>query len=107
MEINTIHWHDSVILKVIELPSEDRLIFEVDYPVDWENNKWSPHTIEFHGLHIYEIHEGPFVGSPTILDATELETDKYGNKTLKIDTNAGYRVVKYKDISIAEGRVTG
>ena len=33
---NLNEWHDSKILSVIELPEKDRLIFNVEYPVDWE-----------------------------------------------------------------------
>ena len=100
MDYTKIHWHDSLIKKVIELPSEERLLFEVDYPVDWINQKWEPHTIGFENLYTYEIHEGPFAGSPTILDLIKLDTDEYGNITFKLDTNAGYRIIKCKEISI-------
>ena len=82
LDYTEIHWHDSVIRKVVELPAEEKLLIEVDYPVDWENQKWEPHIIEFANLHTYEIHEGPFAGSPTILDATKSDIDKYGNGIL-------------------------
>jgi len=107
LDFSKIHWHDSVIKKVVELPSEERLLFEVDYPVDWENQKWELHTIEFADLHTYEIHEGPFVGSPTILDAAKSDVDEYGNSTFKLDTNAGYRIIICKKISITEGKIHG
>ncbi|MFC1859581.1 hypothetical protein ACFL9U_16360 [Thermodesulfobacteriota bacterium] len=114
MEFSKIHWHDLAIKKVVELPSEERLLFEVDYPVDWENLKWEPHaikwephTIEFDDLYTYEIHEGPFVGSPTILGATKLGIDEHGNITIKLDTNAGYRIIKCKKILITEEKIYG
>jgi hypothetical protein len=107
LKINKIHWHDSVIKKVVELPSEERLLFEVDYPVDWEANIWQPHIIEFKNLHTYEIHEGPFSGSPTILGAEQLGTDEYGNSALKIDTNAGYRILRFNGISVTKGIIFG
>ena len=106
MNYNDIHWHDSVILRVIEIPSEARLLFEVDYPMDWENQKWEAHTIGFEDLFTYQIHEGPFAGSPTILEATKLSMDAYGNTTLRLDTTAGYRIIKFKVISITRGKFT-
>ena len=107
MDYSKIHWHDSLIKKVIEIPSKEMLLFEVDYPVDWEKQKWEPHTIEFRDLYTYEIHEGPFAGSPTILDATKLAIDEYGYITLKLDTNAGYRIIKCKEITITKGKFWG
>ena len=107
LDYTEIHWHDSVIRKVVELPAEEKLLIEVDYPVDWENQKWEPHIIEFANLHTYEIHEGPFAGSPTILDATKSDIDKYGNSTFRLETNAGFRIVKCKEISIIKGKFRG
>ena len=96
-----------MIKKVVEIPSEERLLFEVDYPVDWENQKWEVYTIGFEDVFIYEIHEGPFAGSPTILDTTEIDKDNNGISTFKLDTNAGYRIIKCRDISIIKGKIFG
>jgi hypothetical protein len=38
-DISDINWHDSVIIKIIEIPTDSRLIFEVNYPIDWELHK--------------------------------------------------------------------
>jgi hypothetical protein len=91
LDYSKIHWHDSLIKKVIEIPSEERLLFEVDYPVDWEIQIWEPHTIEFEDLYTYEIHEGPLAGSPTILDATKLDIYEYGIITLWPSQSVGDR----------------
>lgn len=107
LDYSMIHWHDSVIKRVVELPSEDRLLFEVDYPIDWENQKWEMHIIEFADLSKYEIHEGAFAGPTTILNATKLDIEEHGNSTFKINTNAGYRIIKCKRISIIKGRIFG
>lgn len=77
LDYREIHWHDSVIKEVLGLPLEEKLLFEVTYHIDWENQKWEIHTIEFLDLFKYEIHEGPLAGSTTILDATILEIDEW------------------------------
>ena len=108
MDINSVHWHDTVIRKVLELPSrqENQLFFEVDYPVDWENQKWEVYTIHFSNVHIYEIHEGACAGPYTILDATELEIGYAGIRTLRLDTTAGYRLIKCKSFSLSAGKIS-
>ena len=42
MAIDHIHWHDSTLRKVVELPAAERLLFEVDYPVNW--GEWGVFT---------------------------------------------------------------
>jgi hypothetical protein len=105
MELDKIHWHDCVIKRVVELPAEDRLLFEVDYPVDWDNQLWELRTIVFGDVYTYEIHEGPFAGSPTILDATAIATDQQGVCVIKVETNAGYRMVKCMNVSLSEDKI--
>ena len=48
-EINNIHWHDCELESVIEIPSEDKLIFNVQYSEDWEQNIFVPKSIIFEG----------------------------------------------------------
>jgi len=106
--ISRIHWHDSVILRVIEIPKGEKLLFEVDYPVDWEAGKYEIHVIEFSGIYTYQINEGPFSGAITILDLTILESeDQYGASTLRMETNAGYRTIKCKNVELVEGNYKG
>ncbi len=108
MDLDSIHWHDTSIRKVLELPSrqENRLIMEVNYPVDWENQKWEIYTIHFSNVHTYEIHEGPCAGPHTILDATERQIEYAGIRTLRLETTAGYRVIKCKSFSLCAGTIS-
>lgn len=103
MNIESIHWHDSQIRKVIEIPGAEQLIFEVDYPVDWKQNQFEPHSISFDKVCAYEIHEGPIAGAPTILDALLLEVDSHAVYTLRIDTNAGHRIVRCMQVTLSKG----
>jgi hypothetical protein len=38
MDISSIHFHDTQILRVIEDCAADTLTMQVEYPVDWEPN---------------------------------------------------------------------
>lgn len=107
MNIEQIYWHDSVLRKVVEIPALGKLFFEVDYPVDWENNEFSPHTIKFAEVCSYEIHEGPFQGALTILDASSSEADQFGTRTIRVETNAGFRIVRCKSIVLEPGAIPG
>jgi len=44
-QVNDIHWHDCEIESVVEIPSRDMLAFNVQYPVDWENNVLRPKAL--------------------------------------------------------------
>ena len=103
MEVGEINWHDSPIRKVVELPASDLVLLEVDYCMDWEGDDYRPHTITFSEVREYEIHEGPLEGAPTILDATASEIDEFEARTIRIETNAGFRIVRCESISIEEG----
>ena len=99
MDINEIHWHDSVLNRVIENPANDTLLFEVDYAVDWENQKWEKRTIIFLDMLNYRVHEGPFQDRPTILDAS-IVGEENDRKIIRIETNAGFRQLAFKAIEI-------
>jgi len=106
----TIFWHDSQIDSVVELPSKDLLVFNVQYPTDWENNKFVPKSIIFTDYFLYEIDEIPFEGKPIILDAklvseTGTPFQKSGFFKVKIETNAGNRFVTAKSVKLGEQHV--
>ncbi len=103
--LKEIHFHDSWVESVLELPIKDQLVFNVQYPTDWENNKFEPKSIIFHGLVELEVKEIPFEGNPTILDAFVIAKDG-GYTTFKLETNAGYRLVKAKSVTL-EDRIGG
>ena len=108
IDISEINWHDSVIKKIIEIPTDNRLIFEVNYPIDWDAHKYEIYCIEFKDIYQYQIYEGPFAGQITILDFDIQEVaDEYEAITYKMDTNAGYRVIKCKNIDLKKGKFKG
>ena len=61
--INDIYWHDCEIESVVEIPSKDVLIYNVQYPEDWENNIFVPKSIIFEEYHSQRVEEIPFVGN--------------------------------------------
>jgi len=101
IDISDIHFHDSTIRKIIEIPETDTLIFEVDYPIDWENNTFEIRYIVFQDILEYKIEEGGFVGSPTFLDV--YENGKTGERfNITLQTNAGTRSLSYTNVELLE-----
>jgi len=106
-DINEICWHDSQITSVLEIPSKDQLIFNVEYPTDYEQSKYEPKSIIFDDFFLYEVIEIPFYGNPTILNADVIEEvgspmQTSGFFKVKIETNAGDRFVTAKSVSLDE-----
>jgi len=90
MDISSIHFHDTEILRVIEDTATDILTMEVDYPVDWQNNKFEKRLLIFNNVLNYQVFEGPFHGCPTILEVSVVDTT--GDRSrLRLETTAGYR----------------
>lgn len=90
MDISTIHFHDTQILRVIEDCAADTLTMEVEYPVDWEHNVFEKRLLVFENVHGYQISDAPFQGLPTILDASIVSTDGRWSR-VRLETNAGPR----------------
>ena len=99
-QIDDIFWHDCKIRRVIEIPAEDRILIEVDYPIDWDHNRFEPRVISFSGVRRYEIREGAFVGAPTILKASAIPSCSFGFSTIRIGTNAGERLIECEGIEL-------
>lgn len=99
LDLEQIHFHDSRILRVIEDPDTNELVFEVTYPVDWEKNEFAPRRIVFTGALEYTVREGPFAGRPAILDVSQVGVA--GKRAiLRIDTNAGYRTLQCTGVEL-------
>ena len=77
--INDIHWHDSEIESVLEIPSKDELIYNIQYPENWDKNIFVPKAITFTGYCSHKVEEMPFDGNPTILSVV-IESEKMGTK---------------------------
>lgn len=97
-QIEGIHFHDSEIIRVIELPKKDYLDFEVMYPVDWENNDFTQLIIRFYEVKNYSVNEIAFEGNSTILDC-KIDEDE---SIVKIETNAGYRKFCCKSVELID-----
>lgn len=97
--ISEIHWHDSALVSCVEIPLKDQLIFNVEYPEDWQANLFIKRAIVFTGFHALEVNEIPFEGNPTILSA-EVVSSERGYFKVKIETNAGYRLVSAQAVSL-------
>ena len=101
MNISSIHFHDTQILRVVEDGAADTLTMEVEYPVDWERNVFDRRLLVFADVHGYQVFEGPFQGLPTILDAEIVGTDGRWSR-LRLDTNAGYRDLSCTGVALGD-----
>lgn len=90
MDISSIHFHDTQILRVIEDCAADTLTMEVEYPVDWEGNVFEKRLLVFDDVRGYQISDWPFQGCPTILDVSIINTDGKWSR-VRLETNAGPR----------------
>ncbi len=99
MNLEEIHFHDSILLSVVEDTQSDEIRFEVDYPTDWENNIYQKRIILFKEVLNYQVLEGAFHGPPTILDVSIL-AEKNNRTSIRIDTNAGYRLLEFETVKI-------
>jgi len=90
MDLSSIHFHDTQILKVIEDTGDHLLTMEVDYPVNWDNNEFEKRTLVFENVLNYQVCEIAFHGAPTILDAKVLQQDDRRTR-IRLETNAGHR----------------
>ena len=104
MDLPDIHFHDSVLLRVIEDPEADDLIFEVDYPVDWDNNLFEKRYIVFGDVLGYTIDEGPFSGAPTLLDYSDV-SEVGDRRTVTLQTNAGTRKLLFRTVDLVSNHV--
>ncbi len=103
--INNIHWHDSEIESVFEVPRRDELIYNVLYPENWERNEFVAKAIVFEGYHSQIVEEMPFEGNPTILGAS-VHRKENDFTTFKLETNAGSRFVTAKGIRLVPQHIT-
>jgi hypothetical protein len=102
VDISNIHFHDTGLLRVLEDTTEDTLTFEVDYPTNWAANVFERRWIVFYDVLDYRVCEGPFHGSPTILDVQITTGAVAGRCQLQIDTNAGTRYLSCTEVRLLE-----
>ncbi len=98
MRIEDIHWHDSLILGVDVRSADDTLHLRLSYPEDWQTDTYEDRIVHFSDAYGYKEFEGPFLGSPTILGASIVGSNAQW-QLLRLDTNAGYRELFFKDFS--------
>ena len=91
ISLDELFWHDSLIDSVSSDPEDTTFDYRVEYPVDWEANRFEMRTIRFCNTTSHEIDEIEFAGRITILDATEFSCDGLG---VELKTNAGTRRIQ-------------
>ena len=101
MDISSIHFHDTQILRVVEDCVTGMLTMEVEYQVDWEHNVFERRRLVFDDVHSYQVFEQPIHGSPTILDAEVVATEGRWSR-LRLATNAGRRELSCTGVRLCE-----
>jgi hypothetical protein len=101
MRLEDVHLHDATIIRVIERPAKSVLAFELDYPEDWENEVYVAKTLIFRDPLEYRVDEGPFHGSPTLLEANIVS--KGTRFAVVLETNAGRRSLSYSEVELLNG----
>jgi len=101
MDISTIHFHDTRILRVIEDCAAHTLTMEVEYPVDWENNIFEKRLFVFDDVHGCQSYDGPIQGCPTIVDASIIGTDGRWSR-VRLETTAGRRELSCTAVRLIE-----
>ena len=97
-----------MILEVREDSDKQTIDFLLDYPIDWENNRFEQKILRFKGAVVYIKKEIPFTGHPTILEIKVLSSVKYNFKTpsgllpasnykIEMITNSGSRIIEYSE----------
>jgi hypothetical protein len=98
-DLNSIHWHNCILVSSIEVTANDLLALNVQYPENVQDGIYSDKAIMFNGFYALEIHEQPVQGSPTIDSASVLSTQN-GYTTVRIETSAGYRLITAEGVSL-------
>jgi hypothetical protein len=106
MDISSIYVHDATLLRVIEDTEADTLTMDVMLPASPTSDDFVPRLLVFENVHGYQVFDGPFDGSPDILDMRVIgEHD--GWQHVRIDTNAGYRQLYCTDVRVVEHERVG
>ena len=100
MNISDIHFHDTQILRVTKDTATATLTMDVEYPTDWEHNRFERRVLTFSDAHNYQVFEIPLSGPPTILAAAVVSAaDRWSR--LRLETNAGYREVSCVSVTLS------
>jgi hypothetical protein len=94
-----IHFHDAVLRRVVEEPEAGELLLEVDYPVDWQADRFEPRVIVFGDVLDYSVREGNLDGAPTLL-AADVVGERDGRSLVRIETNAGHRELLCRSVTL-------
>ena len=111
MNIDDYSFHDSRILSVTENTQDHYLDFLLNFPTNWKDNIFEPRVLRFTEVIFYNIDEIPFEGQPTILEILNFGQIKksFGEgrnhfettrTKIEIQTNAGNRIIEYKECSL-------
>ena|SRR5215510_2522307 len=111
MLFDDISFHDAQILEVRENAFDQTIDFLLDFPINWEDNKFEKRILRFKNVVVYIKKEIPFSGYPTIVDVKIKTSSKHSyNDSLvtvatspykiEVTTNAGSRFMEFSDVEL-------
>ena len=111
MLFDELSFHDSQILEVKENTLDQTIDFFLEFPVDWENNKFEKRALSFKDVVVYIKKEIPFLGRPSILEIKVRDGNKHSyigpsgivtTSKFKIEmiTNAGSRFIEFSNVEL-------
>jgi hypothetical protein len=101
MDVSNIYVHDGRLLRVVEDTKRDTLTMEVELPVGPDSDELVRRLLVFEEVHGYQVFDGPFHGTPAILDM-QVVGEQGRWRRVRIDTNAGYREVFCTAVRVAD-----
>lgn len=111
MLFDELSFHDSQILEVKENSFDQTIDFLLDFPVNWDENKFEKRILRFKDVAVYIKKEIPFSGYPTILEIEIKNTSKHSFNTsltsvttsqykIEMTTNAGSRFIEFANAEL-------
>jgi hypothetical protein len=113
MNIDDYSFHDSTILTVTEHTDSQTVDYLINFPTDWENDKFEKRTLRFTDVITHNIEEIPFAGQPAIMEiinhgpivkrfGTGRNQIKADRQRIEIKTNAGDRLIEFVNCEFAK-----
>ena len=101
MEIPEIYVHDGTLLRVIEDPEHARITMQVELPILERDEQLERRVLVFDDVYSYQVVEGGYNGSPTLLDFTIVGKEAGGSR-IRLDTTVGYREIVCSSVRVFE-----
>jgi hypothetical protein len=101
MEIPEIYVHDGTLLRVIEDAEHARITMQVELPILERDEQLERRVLVFENVYSYQVAEGGYNGSPTLLDF-KIVGKEAGGSRVRLDTTVGFREIVCSSVRVFE-----